>query len=138
MNTTVKTAAVPNAAVAVPVGTTPVIAAMITTVIVPVLTAAVIASWHDRRRRHARTGGPGAAISRSTHGRVHSTAFEDRRPDCEDYHERRREFPGCVEQNSGMVCAPTGRIIGWAAGRRCGELTADVLVPNLKCDRLAC
>ncbi len=48
MNTTVKTAAVPNAAVAVPVGTTPVIAAMITTVIVPVLTAAVIASWHDR------------------------------------------------------------------------------------------
>ncbi len=75
VNTTVKTAAVPNAAVAVPVGTTPVIAAMITTVIVPVLTAAVIASWHDRRRRHARTGGPGAALSRSTHGRVHSTAF---------------------------------------------------------------
>jgi len=76
---------------------------MITTVIVPVLTAAVIASWHDRRRRHARTGG--AALSRSTHGRVHSTALEDRRADCEDYHERRREFPCCVEQNSAMVCA---------------------------------
>ena len=38
-----KTAAVPYAAVAVPVGTTPVISAMITTVIVPVVTAAVIA-----------------------------------------------------------------------------------------------
>ena len=59
--------------------------------------------WHDRRRRHARTGG--AALSRSTHGRVHSTALEDRRADCEDYHERRREFPCCVEQNFAMVCA---------------------------------
>ena len=39
-----KTAAVPYAAVAVPVGTTPVISAMITTVIVPVVTAAVIAT----------------------------------------------------------------------------------------------
>lgn len=43
VNTTDKTAAVPYAAVAVPVGTTPVISAMITTVIVPVVTAAVIA-----------------------------------------------------------------------------------------------
>ena len=39
-----KTAAVPYAAAAVPVGTTPVISAMITTVIVPVVTAAVIAT----------------------------------------------------------------------------------------------
>ena len=44
VNTTDKTAAVPYAAVAVPVGTTPVISAMITTVIVPVVTAAVIPS----------------------------------------------------------------------------------------------
>ena len=44
MNTTVKTAAVSYAAVAVPVGTTPVISAMIATVIVPVVTAAVIPS----------------------------------------------------------------------------------------------
>ena len=54
VNTTDKTAAVPYAAVAVPVGTTPVISAMITTVIVPVVTAAVPRSQFGTLARPSR------------------------------------------------------------------------------------
>ena len=59
--------------------------------------------WHDRRRRHARTGD--AAPSRSAHGRDSSTDREERCADFADYDERRRNFPDGVGLDSVVVCA---------------------------------